>query len=98
MAIKVLTAIGNGMLAGAAIFFIPFPFRFFLFFFLIFFGFRFFWWRRWRYSDHYGYGVFNNPAYVRRWHSMTDEQRKAFIQKMEGELFGGEGPLSTEAK
>ena len=98
MGIKVLTAIGVGMLAGAAIFFIPFPFRFFFFFFLIFFVFRFFWWRRWSYGGHYGYAVFNNPAYARRWHSMSDEQRKAFIQKMEKELFAAEDPLSAEAK
>ena len=98
MARKVLTAIGIGILAGAAIFFIPFPFRFFFFFFLIFFVIRFFWWRRWSYGGHYGYGIFNNPAYGRRWRSMSDEQRKAFIQKMEKELFAAEAPLSTEAK
>jgi hypothetical protein len=47
---KILKAILIGIVAGAAIFFIPFPFRFLLGFFLIFFIIRFFciqkmaWW------------------------------------------------------
>ena len=95
MTTKVLTAIGIGMLAGAAIFFVPFPFRFFLFFFLFFFSFRFFWWRRWSYGR-YGHGIFNDPVYVRRWHNMSEEQRKAFRQKMETELFATDTGVSSE--
>ena len=39
---QILKAMPVGVLAGAAIFFIPFPFRFFFGFLLIFFAFRFF--------------------------------------------------------
>ena len=88
---QVLKAIFIGAIAGAAIFFIPFPFRFFFIFFFIFFAFRFFARGRWR----RGYGAGNyyaqrfwNPSYTQRWQSMSDEERKAFIKKMENELFG----------
>jgi len=88
---KVLKAILIGVVAGAAIFFIPFPLRFFFVFFLIFFVVRFFAWRRrghgsWN-RNFSGYQHFWNPSYTQRWQSMSDEERKAFIQKMEGELF-----------
>ena len=87
---KILKAILLGIVAGAAIFFIPFPFRFLLGFFLIFFIIRFFAFRRWRdgYGPHnFGRHYFWNPSYTQRWHSMSDEERKAFIKKMEAELF-----------
>jgi hypothetical protein len=94
---QVLKAILIGAIAGAAIFFIPFPFRFFFIFFLIFFAFRFFTWGRWK----RGYGAGNyyahqfwNPSYTQRWRSMSDEERKAFIKKMESELFAAK----TEAE
>ena len=51
----ILKAILIGILAGAAIFFIPFPFRFFFGFLVIFFAFRFFAWGRWR--GNYGYNI-----------------------------------------
>ncbi|MEP6597201.1 MAG: hypothetical protein ABJA71_14710 [Ginsengibacter sp.] len=87
---QVLKAVLIGILAGAAIFFTPFPFRFFFIFFFIFFAFRFFAWGRWRRSywgSSYGGHHFWNPSYTQRWHSMTDEERKNFMQKMEKELF-----------
>lgn len=87
---QVLKAILFGVVAGAAIFFIPFPFRFFFIFFLIFFIVRFFAWGRWRggyrnggFAGHH----FWNPSYTQRWQSMSDEERKTFIKKMESELF-----------
>lgn len=87
---QVLKAILTGIIIGAALFFIPFPFRFFFIFFLILFSIRFFVWGRWRrrnwYSDYHGYH-FWNPSYTQRWRNMSDEERKAFIQKMEKELF-----------
>jgi hypothetical protein len=87
---QVLKAILFGVVAGAAIFFIPFPFRFFFGLFLIFFVIRFFtwgWWGRgYRYRNYHDYH-FWNPSYTQRWQSMSDEERKAFIQKMEKELF-----------
>ena len=101
MTTKVLKAIGIGVLAGAAIFFVPFPFRFFFGFLLIFFMIRFFWWGRWGYRGYQGYsgyGIWNNRSYAQRWHSMSDEERKAFIRKMENELFAGADPVSTEKK
>lgn len=88
-ATQVLKAILSGVAVGAAIFFIPFPFRFFFGFLLVFFIIRFFVWggrRRgyWReYREHY----FWNPSYTQRWQSMSDEERKTFIKKMESELF-----------
>jgi len=85
--IQVLKAISIGVIAGAAIFFIPFPFRFFFVFFLVVFAFRFFAWGRSRrnYGDHH----FWNPSYTQRWQNMSEEERKAFMQKMEKELFTG---------
>jgi len=87
---QVLKAIIFGIVAGAALFFIPFPFRFLFGFLLIFFIIRFFAWGRWRGGywnrDYQGYH-FWNPSYTQRWHSMSDEERKAFIKKMETELF-----------
>lgn len=87
---QILKAILFGVVAGAALFFIPFPFRFFFVFFLVFFIIRFFAWGRWRggywrKNDNRHY--FWNPSYTQRWQNMSEEERKAFIKKMEGELF-----------
>jgi hypothetical protein len=88
--IQILKAILIGIASGAAIFFIPFPFRLFFGFLFIFFIIRFFIRGRWRNdyrknnSREYN---FWNPSYTQRWQSMSDEERKAFIKKMEGELF-----------
>jgi hypothetical protein len=87
---QVLKAILTGAIIGAALFFIPFPFRFFFIFFLIFFSIRFFAWGRWKRShwhDHPYRNNFWNPSYTQRWHNMSEEERKAFMQKMETELF-----------
>jgi hypothetical protein len=87
---QVLKAILTGVIVGAALFFIPFPFRFFFIFFLIFFCIRFFAWGRWRrgYWHHQSSpDYFWNPSYTQRWHYMSEEERKAFIKKMECELF-----------
>lgn len=87
---QVLKSILIGAVIGAALFFIPFPFRFFFIFFLIFFVFRFFAWGRWgRRGWNRGNNGYHfwNPSYSQRWQSMSDEERKAFIQKMEKELF-----------
>ena len=85
-------AILIGVVAGAAIFFVPFPFRFFFTFLLIFFAFRFFAWGRWRrggkwQNNHLQYSFIHNRAYAERWRNMSDDERKAFIKKMESELF-----------
>ncbi len=86
---QILKAIAFGILAGAVLFFIPFPFRFFFGFFFIFFIIRAFAWKRWRgyerrnFSSHH----FWNPSYTQRWQNMSEEERKTFIQKMENELF-----------
>ena len=87
---QVLKTIFTGVIAGAAIFFVPFPFRFLFIFFLLFFVFRFFTWGRWRgYYSSRGYSdnLFWNPSYTQRWKSMSDDERRAFIAKMEAELF-----------
>jgi hypothetical protein len=87
---RVLKAILIGAIAGAALFFIPFPFRFFFIFFLIFFAFRFFAFGRyrgnWR-NEFTPYQFMHNDVYAERWRSMSDEERRAFLKKMEAELF-----------
>ena len=88
---QVLKAIVFGAFTGAAIFFIPFPFRFFLGFLLIFFAFRSFAFGRrgrggWR-GGYTPYQFMHNHAYADRWRNMSDDERKAFIKKMESELF-----------
>jgi len=86
--IQIFKAVITGILIGAAVFFIPFPFRFFFIFFFIFFAFRFFSWSRWRSrypGNHYSH--FWNPSYTQRWQSMSEEERKKFVKKMESELF-----------
>lgn len=88
--IQILKAIAFGILAGAVLFFIPFPFRFFFGFFLIFFIIRFFAWGRWGRGygrNNFGSHHFWNPSYTQRWQNMSEEERKTFIQKMENELF-----------
>jgi len=88
---QVLKAILIGIVAGAALFFIPFPFRFFFIFFFLFFSIRFFAWGRWRRRQwrdgNNNYYHFWNPSYTQRWQNMSVEERKTFIQKMEKELF-----------
>jgi hypothetical protein len=88
---QVLKAMLIGIFAGAAIFFVPFPFRFFFGFLIILFAFRFFAWGRWR--QNYSYNNFSsnyfwNPSYTQRWQNMNQEERRNFIKKMESELFG----------
>ena len=88
---QVLKAILIGAVAGAAIFFIPFPFRFFFIFLLIFFAFKFFAFGRrnrggWR-NNYAPYEFMRNHNYIERWRNMSDDERKAFIKKMESELF-----------
>lgn len=98
MTANIFKAIGIGILAGALLFFIPFPFRFFFIFFLIFFAFRFFAFGRWRRrywnDENFNRYHFWNPSYTQKWRSMNDDERKSFIQKMENELF--KTNLSTE--
>lgn len=89
---QVLKAIVIGAVAGAAVFFVPFPFRFFFIFLLIFFAFRFFAWRRWKtgggwQKNYASYSFLHNHIYAERWRNMSDDERKAFIKKMENELF-----------
>lgn len=52
-------AIFAGILAGAALYFVPFGFPFFFFFFFFFFVWRFFfapwWWRPWAFRGRYPY-------------------------------------------
>ncbi len=88
---QIVKAIVMGTVAGAALFFIPFPFRFFFIFLLIFFAFRFFafgrrYRRGWR-NDFAPYHFMHNNAYAERWRNMSDEERSAFLKKMEAELF-----------
>lgn len=96
---QVLKAILAGVAVGAVIFFIPFPFRFFFVFFFIFFALRIFYWRkRGRYwNAKFGEQYFWNPSYTQRWRSLSNEERKSLIQKMEKELFATQ-PINEEIK
>ncbi len=88
MTTSIVKAIAAGLLAGIALFLAPFfLIRVLLFVLIIGLIFRLVGGRR---RWHRGYGFWHNPEYVRRWHSMTDEERKAFKDKMEKELFATE--------
>jgi hypothetical protein len=88
MQTQVTRAILIGLLSGVLLFFMPFFLLRVVFIFLLIglifrlSGFR----RRW-YGDHGGRGFWSNPEYARRWHNMSNEERNAFKQKMEKELF-----------
>ena len=90
MTTNIFKAILIGLLAGALLFFMPFfLFRIVIFILIISLVFRLFGFRR-RWARGYGgYGFWNNPLYMQRWHSMSDDERKAFREKMEKELFAG---------
>ena len=95
---QILKAIAFGVLAGAAIFFVHIPFPFFLAVIFIFFAFRFLGGRRrwgWHHGYYEGYNFWHNPENACKWHSMTPDQRKAFTEKMERELFAD---TTTETK
>lgn len=96
MTAKVLKAILAGVLIGAALFFIPFPFRFFFGFFIIFLVARAFFGWGWRGRGYYNhrYGMFRKHEYAERWRNMSDDERKIFISKMEKEMFP-EGASTT---
>ena len=98
MTARVLKAILIGVLAGAALFFIPFPFRFFFGFFIIFLIARAFLGRGWRGRGFYNnrYSMFRKHEYAERWRNMSDEERKTFIGKMEKELFAQSGSSATQ--
>lgn len=93
---QVLKVIAMGILAGTAIFIMPFFIVKLIVFFLIT-GliFRLLGkgghWRR-------GYGIDRKKryAFAKRWHSMSGEDRKSFMEKMEKELFNQAGPSSAE--
>ena len=80
----------GGLLAGLALFIMPFILiKAVIFFLLIGFIFRLFggnghWHRR-----HAFYGITHQKkyAYAQRWYSMNEDERSSFIQKMETELF-----------
>jgi len=90
MATNILKAILAGFLTGVLIFFMPFFLLRFLFIALIIglifrlVGFR----RRWHGASG-PYSFWRNPDYRQRWHNMSREEKKAFREKMEQELFAG---------
>jgi hypothetical protein len=85
MTTQILKAIFAGIVAGIAIFMLPFlVLRVIIFILLIRLAFRLFGGR-----SYWGgrRGFWRNPAYASRWHSMSPEERKIFMDKMEKELF-----------
>ena len=88
MTTNVFKAILIGLLAGVLLFFMPFfLFRVLIVILIISLIFRLFGFRR-RWTGGYGgYGFWNNPANMQRWCSMDDDEKKAFKEKMEKELF-----------
>ena len=97
MSNRIFKAIFVGILAGVAIFFAPFfLLRVLIVVLIIGLVFRAFGWRR--RAWYRGYGFWHNPAYVQRWHSMSDEERKTFMEKIEKELFAGQNPPAGTSK
>jgi hypothetical protein len=84
MTIQILKTIAAGILAGIAIFLMPFIIiRVLIILFIIRVIFRLFGGRRrWKYAEHHFY-----PAFSRRWQHMTAEEKKAFRDKMESKFF-----------
>ena len=83
MTIQILKAITAGLLAGLAIFLIPFILlRIVLVILIVRLIFRFFGKdRHWKRDYHF------YPAFPRRWEHMTDEEKKAFRDKMQNDFF-----------
>ncbi len=92
MTTNVFKAVLIGLLAGVLLFFMPFfLFRVLIVILILSLIFRLFGFRR-RWSRGFGgNGFWNHPAYMQRWWSMSDEERKVFKEKMERELFAGTG-------
>lgn len=86
MTIQILKAIAAGILAGIAIFLVPFILlRILLVLLIIRLIFRLFGggrhWRRGTWGHHF------YPAFNRRWEHMTDEEKKAFRDRMQNDFF-----------
>jgi hypothetical protein len=80
----------GGVLAGFALFMIPFfLFKLVIFFLLAGLIFRLFGGKRYWHHRHAFYGITHQKkhAYVQRWRSMNEDERSSFLQKMETELF-----------
>ena len=84
MTIQILKAVTAGILAGIAIFLMPFIIiRVLIILLIIRLIFRLFGGgRRWRRGGHHFY-----PAFSHRWEHMTDEEKKAFRDKMQNDFF-----------
>jgi hypothetical protein len=89
MTTQILKAVLLGVLGGALIFFMPF-FLFNVLFIVLIIGFifRFFGFKRRGFGPNDRYN-FWNPSYTQRWQNMSEDERRAFTQKMEKELFAG---------
>jgi hypothetical protein len=83
MTIQILKAITAGILAGLAIFLVPFILlRILLILLIIRLIFRLFGrGGRWKRGHHF------YPAFSHRWEHMTDEEKKAFRDKMQSDFF-----------
>lgn len=89
---QIFKVVLGGILAGFALFIMPFVLvKLVIFFLLLGLIFRLFGGRRRWHHRHAFYGI--NPQkrheYPQRWHSMSEEERKTFLQKMESEFFKG---------
>ncbi|MBX9782717.1 MAG: hypothetical protein K2X48_05400 [Chitinophagaceae bacterium] len=87
---QIFKVIPGGVLAGFALFIMPFILiKLVIFFLLIGLLFRLFGGRRRWHHRHAFYGI--NPQkkheYAQRWRNMNEDERKSFLQKMESELF-----------
>lgn len=93
MQTQVIRAMLTGLLSGVLLFLMPFFLLRVVFIFLLIglifrvSGFRGRWYRRYGNT-----GFWSNPEYARCWHNMSDEEKKAFKQKMENELFSNSNP------
>ncbi|MBS1575633.1 MAG: hypothetical protein JST09_10055 [Bacteroidetes bacterium] len=84
MTTQILKTIAAGILAGVALFLVPFIIlRVFVVLLIIRLIFRLFGGgRRWKHGGHHFY-----PAFTRRWQHMSDEEKKTFRDKMQNDFF-----------
>lgn len=97
---QLFKVIVGGILAGIALFLLPFLLiRLLIVFLLVGMIFRLFGWRkrRWHHHHHSFYGIDPQKryAYAQRWRNMSNEERTQFMQKMETELFSSHNNTST---
>ena len=83
---QIIKVIAAGMLAGVALFLMPFMLiRLLAIFLIVRVIFRLLGGNRRQWKERHANHFY--PAFARRWHHMNDEQKKSFREKMENDFF-----------